>query len=54
MSSFKTGMITEATLIAFGCGGSATGIIANGMSYFLPIYYDHAIGLQAVQAGPAL
>lgn len=40
--------------IAYGAGGIANGIFANGLSYFLLIYYNLVIGLPAETVGLAL
>jgi len=42
------------TRLAFAASGSATGLVVNGVSYFLLLFYSQVLGLEPALAGLAL
>ena len=40
--------------LAFGASGTASGLVSNGVAYFLLIYYSQVVGLDPSLAGFAL
>jgi glycoside/pentoside/hexuronide:cation symporter, GPH family len=46
--------ITQRAYLAFGAGGVAVGTVNTGLNFFLLLYYNQALGLEAWLAGLAL
>jgi Na+/melibiose symporter-like transporter len=47
-------VIHRSTIGFFGCGGMALGIVGNGVSYFLLVYYNQVLGIAAYLVSLAL
>ena len=52
MSMFKRS--NAVTRLSFAASGTATGVISNGVAYFLLLYYSQVLGLDPALAGTAL
>ena len=42
------------TRLGFAASGTASGLVSNGISYFLLLYYSQVLGLDAALAGLAM
>ena len=46
--------VPTGTRIGFAASGTASGLVSNGISYFLLLYYSQVLGLDAAVAGLAM